>query len=194
MLYLGDFGRLTTTPPTTPSEKRTFRFDPHDPTPTIGGPVLHPKAGPQDNRSIEQREDVLIFETEPLQEPLEIIGSPSVTLHVDSSTQFTDFFARLCDVTTDQRSLSVTDNLLRIELDPNRKTPHEITIRLLPTAWRFKTGHRIRLQIAGGAHPRWNRNPGTNQPALDATTLLPASQTVFYGTQHLSKLTLPTAT
>ena len=55
------------------------------------------------------------------------------------------------------------------------------------TAYRFPSGHRIRLQISGGAHPRYARNTGTGEPATDATTFLPVQITLHTG----SALTLP---
>jgi len=59
------------------------------------------------------------------------------------------------------------------------------------TAHRFKAGHRIRLQVSSGAHPRWYRNLGTGESPLTATEKLVANQTIFHDCQHPSALILP---
>jgi putative CocE/NonD family hydrolase len=65
------------------------------------------------------------------------------------------------------------------------------TVRLWPTAYRFKRGHRIRVQVSSGAFPRYNRNPGTGEPKATATTLHTADQNVFHDPAHPSAVILP---
>jgi putative CocE/NonD family hydrolase len=74
-------------------------------------------------------------------------------------------------------------------LEPGR--PYELSIDLLVTSIVFDVGHRIRLEVAGGCFPKFDRNPNTGEwPAL-ATTLCPAVQTVFHAGRHASHLLLP---
>ncbi len=75
-----------------------FRYDPADPTPSVGGQLLSPKAGPRDNRTVEGRPDVLVFTSEPLRAPLDVLGPVRAVLHVRASTGRAHVFVRLCDV------------------------------------------------------------------------------------------------
>jgi predicted acyl esterase len=64
-------------------------------------------------------------------------------------------------------------------------------VTLAPTANTFRRGHRIRLQVCSGAHPRYSRNPGTGEPLAKATRLLAADQQVLHDPAHPSSLLLP---
>jgi predicted acyl esterase len=66
----------------------------------------------------------------------------------------------------------------------------EAAFDLWPTAHRFERGHRIRLQVSSGAHPRYARNPGTGEPLSTATRLVAADQKVFHDPRHPSELVL----
>ncbi len=109
--------------PATPgaSEPDRYRYDPADPTPSVGGTLLTIEAGPQDNQPLESRPDVLTYTSAPLDQALEVIGPVRVELFVRSSLPHTDFFARLCDVDTSGRSINLCDGLLR--LVPGKPTP-----------------------------------------------------------------------
>jgi putative CocE/NonD family hydrolase len=151
-------------------------------------------AGSYDNRHLEHRSDVLSFTTNKLDQDLEIIGPLRLLLFVHSSQVTCDFFTRLCDVYPDGRSMNVTDGLLR--LLPGGGTPQsdgslQITIELWPTAYHFAKDHALRLQVSSGAFPRFDRNPGTNDPLGLAVQLLPSEQTVYHDYQHPSVLILP---
>lgn len=173
------------TPP--PSGPDRYRYDPADPTPAVGGSALSANSGPKDNRVLERRPDVLTYTSEPLRADLEIIGPVRAELQVESSRAHTDFFARLCDVHPRGRSVNVTDGLLR--LAPGRQGP--ITVEMWPTAQRFQAGHRIRLQVSSGAHPRYARNPGTGEPLGTAIALKAAEQAVYHDPQRPSAVLLP---
>jgi predicted acyl esterase len=60
-----------------------------------------------------------------------------------------------------------------------------------PTAYRFRMGHRIRLQVASGAHPRFARNFGSGEPIGSATVFIVAEQEVLHDQDHQSALILP---
>ena len=95
--YLGPDGTLSPKEPPdgTPA---SFRYDPADPTPSVGGAILALNAGVRDNRAVEQRPDVLVFTSEPLDEPVEVIGDVTAELHVTRDNPNADLFVRLCDV------------------------------------------------------------------------------------------------
>jgi putative CocE/NonD family hydrolase len=169
--HLGPDGTLSPKEPPdgTPA---TFRYDPADPTPSVGGAILALNAGVRDNRAVEQRPDVLVFTSEPLGEPIEVIGDVTAELHVTRDNPNADLFVRLCDVDppgdAKSRSRNVCDGIVRLtDADPLSGT---VRVSLIGAAHRFGRGHRLRLQVAGGAHPRFARNPGNGQvdaPAKD---------------------------
>jgi len=193
--YLHSDGRLDALQPGNADPPDCYAYDPANPTPALGGNQFSPWAGAKDNQRLEARADVLSFTTPPLGEALEVIGAVRTVLYVRSSRAYTDFFARLCDVHPDGRSFNICDGLFRItpdkaelQLDGTLK----IEVDMWATACRFKAGHRLRLQVSSGAHPRWARNPGcADSFAPDA--LYPAAQTLYHDAEHPSALLLPVA-
>lgn len=193
--FLHSEGRLLAHPAPADSQPDHYYYDPADPTPSLGGPGLDPKTvGQVDNGTLEARHDVLTYTTPPLEEDVEIIGTARLYLFVSCSACYTDFFGRVCDVQPDGRSLNVCDGLLRVE--PDLVEPLEdgtlcVAIVMSPIAYHFQKGHRIRLQVSSGAHPRWSRNLGTGDPLATAAQLVPGNQTVYHDDLHPSALILP---
>ena len=91
-----------------------YRYDPSDPTPSVGGSLLARSGGPRDNRALERRSDVLVFSSAALVRDLEVIGPITAELHVRSTLEHTDFFVRLCDVEPSGKSLNLCDGLVRL--------------------------------------------------------------------------------
>ncbi|MFI2764055.1 CocE/NonD family hydrolase [Streptomyces echinatus] len=183
--YPAPDGHLTRQAPTDSAPLASFRYDPADPTPSLGGPLLSRTAGPRDNGTLEARDDVLTFTGPPLTEAVDVLGPVSARLTVSTDTGYADVFTRLCDVDEQGRSVNVCDGLGRI-----RATGHassQVTVAMSATAHRFAAGHRIRWQISGGAHPRYARHPGTGDPRVDAITFAPVHITLHTG----STLILP---
>ena len=131
--------------------------------------------GPKDNGKLEARDDVLAFSGPVLGEPQEVIGQVSLRLRIRGSSPNFDVFARLCDVDAKGTSWNICDGLLRLDgtrtADADGWT--EIKVPMSATAHRFAAGHRLRVQVSGGAHPRWARNTGTAEQIATATALLP---------------------
>ena len=191
--YLHPGGRLSTDAPTAPSEPDRYTYDPADPTPSIGG-IGMLTGGALDNRELEARADVLVFTSEPLDEPLELIGPVAAELFVSSSLDHTDFFVRVCDVDRDGRSVNVCDGLQRFEpstIDRDADGVFRATVRVWPIGHRFAAGHRIRVQVSSGAHPVYARNFGTGEPPMTATAMLAADQALHHEPGRLSSVTLP---
>ncbi len=193
--FLHPQARLATESPPAESSPDHYVYDPADPTPATGGPFLGRKgAGPQDNRALEARPDVLCYTTPPLQDDVDVIGPVRMELYVRSSLAHTDFFARLCDVKASGRSINVCDGLFRVEPGKGEPQPDgslRIEIDMWATAYRFRTGHRLRLQVSSGAHPRWSRNLGTGEPLATGTRMVVAEQAVYHDGGHPSALVLP---
>ncbi len=192
--YLQPEGRLAPDPPTPLSPPDRYRYDPADPTPSVGGTILTTDAGPRDNRRLEARADVLTYTSAPLAEDVEVIGPVTAELYVQSSVEHTDFFARLCDVTPRGRSINICDGLIRLWPGRVERATDDtmcVRVELWPTACRFRKGHRLRLQVSSGAHPRYSRNPGSGEPLATATTFIAADQQVWHDAQHPSAIVLP---
>ncbi|MGW1198524.1 CocE/NonD family hydrolase [Streptomyces sp. NPDC002536] len=169
-------GHLTRQAPTGSVPLRTFRYDPADPTPSLGGPLLSRHAGPRDNSTLEVRDDVLTFTGPPLTEPVDVLGPVSARLSISTDTGHADVFTRLCDVDAQGRSVNVCDGAGR--LTTAGQEPSHVTVPMSSTAHRFAAGHRIRWQISAGAHPRYARNPGTGESPVDATAFVPVRITL----------------
>ena len=184
--HLHGDGTLTTSPAAGQAVS-SFRYDPAHPTPSVGGPSMDSRtAKPQRNNALEARDDVLVFTSEPLLAAVEVIGPASISLRARGSGPHFDVFARLCDVDPRGRSWNVCDGLVRVG-DGDAWT--EITVPMSATAHRFGAGHRLRVQISGGAHPRFLRNTGTGEPPATATRLVPVD--ISIGPSALSLPVLP---
>jgi len=190
--YLDADGALGGQPPAQAGSS-SFRYDPSDPTPSIGGPVLSRNAGSVDNSDLEARADVLTFTSAPLTEALEILGPVSARLRIRASNPYHDVFARLCDVDPRGRSRNICDGLIRHQPGSHASDDAPITVPMSSTAYRFKAGHRIRLQVSGGAHPRYARNTGTAEPLATATRLVPADIQILHDADAPCTLSLPVA-
>ena len=222
-------GTLTREVPAADEGSTAYTYDPEHPVPTIGGAFSGAlKRGGYDQRertfrSLEggsengffasevdgrrtaDRPDVLVFETEPLAEDVEVIGPVTVTLWASSSAPDTDFTAKLVDVYSPNEDypegfdLNITDGILRARYRDSREaetlmTPgevHEMEIRLFPTANVFQAGHRIRLEISSSNYPRFDVNPNTGEPLGRHTRMVPAENTIHHAAARPSAVRLP---
>ncbi|MCF3144421.1 CocE/NonD family hydrolase [Streptomyces platensis] len=183
--FAAENGALSGQPPVAEGPLASFRYEPADPTPSVGGPLLSRASGARDNGTLEARDDVLTFTGPPLTAPVDVLGPVFARLRIATDTGHAEVFARLCDVDARGRSTNICDGLTRVRT--SGVTPSEVTVAMGATAHRFAAGHRIRLQISGGAHPRYARSPGTGETSVEATHLQPVHLTVYSG----SALTLP---
>jgi putative CocE/NonD family hydrolase len=193
--YLQPGGGLTPGSATA-GEPDHYRYDPADPTPAVGGNSLgdQKRMGAKDNRALEARADVLVYTSPSLARDVEVIGPVSAELYVKSSLEHTDFFVRLCAVETSGRSINLCDGILRLCPGSHAAAEdsiHKIQMELWPTAYHFRKGQRIRLQVSSGAHPRFARNLGTGEPLATGSTLQVAEQTVYHDPEHPSAVLLP---
>ncbi|MFI1989566.1 CocE/NonD family hydrolase [Actinoplanes sp. NPDC020271] len=161
--------RLTTTAPDGPEGVAEFRYDPADPTPSVGGRTLTGSTGVKDNRALESRRDVLTFTTDPLPTAVDVSGRPVLELTVTVDNPRADVFVRLCDVDARGHSRNFADQYRRLDAALPAGEPQRLTLTLDPCFHRLLAGHRLRLLIAGGAFPRFDRNPGTDGRGLAAS-------------------------
>jgi len=187
------------------SDPDRFVYDPANPTPSVGGATLAADAGAQDNRDLEARPDVLTYTSQELEQPLQLAGPVRAVVYVRPDNPHADVFARLCDVAPDGRSTNVCDALVRLRPEPDQtkgapQTPagEDVSVRaveldLTATVYQFAAGHRLRLQIAGGAHPRWVRNYGTGEPWARATRMVAVAHEVHHSSTYPSAVSIPVA-
>jgi putative CocE/NonD family hydrolase len=219
--YLHAHGELSTGKRTTHEATTTFRYDPADPVPTIGGNLSSVggllEAGGFDQRCrketlfakdqlpLSERRDVLVFQTEPLEEDLEVTGPVDVHLYVSSSAVDTDFTAKLIDVYPSNPDyplgfdLNIGDSITRMRYrDSLEKAElmkpgqvYKVEIHLYPTANVFAKGHRIRLDISSSNFPRFDVNPNSGEPLQEHRRMIVADNTAYHSWIRPSHVLLP---
>ena len=217
--FLHPAGGLSLEQPSVGSDASGYVFDPDNPVPTIGGnlssglPIMEP--GGFDQREspefygcqppylpLASRPDVLVFQTEPLGQDLEVVGPVRVNLWVASSAVDTDFTAKLVDVYPPSEdypegyALNLTDGILRAKFRDSWERPellepgkiYPISIELYPTANLFAAGHRIRLDISSSNFPRLDVNGNTGENPALSQVRVKAHNSVFHDSEHPSRL------
>ncbi len=165
---LGD-GVLTRTPVAAPEPADEWTHDPGRPVPFITNPSSGQIGGPDDYHAVETRGDVLVFTSEPLTEPLELIGPVRVIAHVETSAADTDIMAKLVDVHPNGFAQRLCDGMVRLRYRSGFErvqpvTPgevYEVAIALWDTCVRLPAGHQLRVEIASSAFPKFDVNLGT---------------------------------
>ena len=218
--YLRANGGLS---PDKPAEDQpiTYQFDPRNPVPTLGGNIssqgtlMFQGAADQrcrldfwlcsDTKPLSARNDVLVFQTAPLANDIEVTGRLVVKLWASSNALETDFTAKLVDVYPPNADfpagvdLNIADSIVRARyrnglgkaelLKPGQ--PYELTIEMYPTSLVFKRGHRIRLDVSSSNFPRFDINPNTGEPLNNNRRSQLAENTIYLDAKHPSQIILP---
>ena len=178
----------------------SYAYDPDNPVPTVGGQSMFSEnTGPRDRRSVERRDDVLVYSTPPLEKAVEVTGAIRLTLYATSDAPDTDFTAALIDVHPRGAAIIVCDGVVRARFRDSYEEPtaiepgrvYEYIITLWETSNLFKVGHRIRLEISSSNFPRFDRNLNTGNDSATDTEMRIARQTIMHSDQYPSRLTLP---
>jgi putative CocE/NonD family hydrolase len=192
-------GVLDTQEPTQ-EEADEFTYDGDDPVPTTGGNNLTgAPIGPFDQSAVEERPDMLVYTTKPLEADVEVTGPVSMILYAASSAPDTDFTAKLVDVHPDGKAYNICDGILRARYRQGREKPtllepgkvDRYEIDLWATSNLFRAGHCIRVEVSSSNFPRFDRNPNSGKPFGTDTELLTAEQAVYHDAEHPSHLLLP---
>lgn len=162
-----------------------LRYDPADPTPSLGGSTLSLEAGRVDCLELELRPDVVVHTSHPLPRPLTIAGRVTLTASLSCDTGIADLSCRLTDVDPQGRSVSLADGYARFTSCGGQN----VQVQLHPVAHQFQRGHRLRILVAGGSFPAFDRNLGYGLPQGEQTVSRPTTMTVEGG----AKLSLPVA-
>jgi putative CocE/NonD family hydrolase len=168
----------------------SFTYDPADPTPAVGGRTLTGDPGVKDNRALESRPDVVTYTTDPLPTAVDVIGSPTVELSISVDEPHADVFVRLCDVDERGHSRNFADALRRLDSSIKPGEVQHLSLALDPCFHRLPAGHRLRLQVSGGAFPRFARNLGTSGTLVEGHALRSSVHTIHCAG---SRLVLPVA-
>ena len=194
----GDGSMNTAEPSDEPQDR--FTYDGKNPVPSVGGNnLVGATAGPQDQTRVEEREDVLVYSTPPLEQDIEVTGPVKLVLWAASSARDTDFTGKLVDIHPDGKAYNLCDGIIRAQyragmdkptlLEPDKATRFEIDLWV--TSNSFQHGHRVRLEVSSSNFPRFDRNPNSGKPFGTDTELLSAHQTIFHDRDHPSHLVLP---
>ena len=187
---------------TAPSANATLSYSshPHHPIPTLGGRNLFLESGPKDQRSIEKREDILLFTTPILTEDMEATGPLSAILYFTSDKKDTDIVVRLCDVYPDGRSILISEGVYQLgvmsydkEIHPHYEPgkPEKIHLDLLATSMVFAKGHAIRLSVSSSNYPRYESNMHIGLIGENSGKFEIAKNTLYMGKDYPSRLILP---
>jgi len=184
-------------------EPLSYNYNPANPVPTKGGANLFPLAptyaGPYDQKSIENRADVLVFTSDVLVEPYEATGPIKARLFVSSDCPDTDFTVKLTDVYPNGKSMLICDGILRMR---NRNgfdhwefmesgEVYEIEVDMWSTSYIWNTGHKIRVAVSSSNYPRFLANPNTEYGINENEEYNIAENTLYLDSSHPSCIILP---
>ncbi len=196
-------GTLTTKQPSHSSDAKEaidrYVYDPSRPFPFISDGTSSQIGGPDDYSSIERRDDVLIYSTETLTEEVEVTGPIKMELYAASSAVDTDFMVKLVDVHPNGFVQRLTDGMVRARfregmekpalIEPGKVYPYEIDCWNISHV--FQKGHRIRIEVASSAFPKYDRNLNTGAPLGITSEMIVAEQTIYHDANHPSAIILP---
>jgi putative CocE/NonD family hydrolase len=181
-----------------------FTYDPLHPTPSYGGNVccaantIPGMGGALDQRKMEERQDILVYTSEPLKEGIEVSGPITATLYVSSDVKDTDVTVKVIDVYPDGTAYNLDETIQRLRYrDGDDKTVwmekdkvYKVTLTPMNTSNYFAPGHSIRIEVAGSNFPRFDRNLNTGGNNYDETTAITAHTQIHHSPQYPSTLNL----
>jgi putative CocE/NonD family hydrolase len=210
-------GRLTSDLPPVDSVADHFTYDPGDPTPDPGayeepenpkdktGPKvesteeIRKAAKAYHEQVVEHRKDILVYTTEPLQQPLTFVGPISAVLYASSSARDTDWFVSLMEVDDKGKIFALVEGKIRARyrvstkkvemLEPGKV--YEYTLDLWHTGITIPKGARLRVEVASASFPTFSRNLNTGGHNETETNFIKAEQTIYHSKQYPSHILLP---
>ena len=180
-----------------------YVYDPSSPVATMGGPLCcdgtHLPPGPKDQRSVEAREDVLVYSTLAMAQDTEVTGPISLEIYGTSSAVDTDFTAKLVDVAPDGFAQNLTEGIVRARYRDSQVKPalmnpgqlYKFTIDLWSTSNVFRKGHVLRLEVSSSNFPRFDRNLNTGEDVASGQRYVSATNAIYHDAEHPSALILP---
>ncbi len=143
--------------------------------------------------------DTLLFRTEPLAEPLALLGETELVLHVAVDAPDSDVVAHLAEIRADGSVVELAYHALRLRyregfdrevlLVPGE--PVEVRLKLTLCSHELAAGHRLALLVRPDFFPFLDPNPNTGEPIATAVEMRTAQITVFHDASRPSRLELP---
>ena len=180
-------------------EAISYDYDPRSPIPTLGGNNLFLNSGPVDQSSIEKRDDVVVFISDPLEKDVEITGDLSAQLLFSSDAPDTDVILRLCDRYPDGKSILIAEGIHRLGVAcyadqkpaPMADTMQEVLVNLGSTSMVFAKGHSIALSVSSSNFPRYEKNQNVGVLGSQSGKFQVAKNTVHFNSIFPSRILLP---
>ncbi|MEC7840267.1 MAG: CocE/NonD family hydrolase [Chlamydiota bacterium] len=178
----------------------SYEYDPDNPVPTIGGRNLFIESGPKDQRKIEERDDVLVFTSQAVEEDVEITGHILGKLYFSSDSSDTDVVMRFSDVYPDGKSILIADSIFRTGLlyhghheaiEHDSKVPVEVNLDFWSTSIVIAKGHKLRVTVSSSNYPRFERS--SNHGGVTKLSIKPitAHNKLHVGSKYPSRIILP---
>lgn len=179
------------------SSSDNYTYNPANPRPVpVGSFAVN--CAPTENRS-----DVLVYTTPPLEESVTILGSVTAEIFAATDSKDTDFMIRVLDVYPDGTAINLgpeeCGGAIRarfrqgfdkeVLLEPGKIEKYRI--QLFDMGHVFLPGHSIRLEIYSSAYPLLHPNPNTGNPIATDTKQKKAHQTIYHDKKHPSAVYLP---
>ncbi len=189
--------------PSTEDRPDSYTYDPMNPVPSHGGNVCCTgnaiKGGAYDQQTVEARQDILVYTTEPLKEGVELSGFIDATIYVSSDVKDTDFSLKIIDVYPDGRAYNLDETIQRArfregyeeEVFMKSGNVYKLDFSPMATSNYFKKGHRIRIEISSSNFPRFARNLNTGGDNFDESVGVVAHNKIHHSKEHPSHIVLP---
>lgn len=191
-LYFRESGKLSFDPPAASNGFDAYVSDPEHPIPYRHRPIertYDPRGSgwsswmTEDQRFVDGRPDVLVYQTDPIEDDVTLAGSVVARLFASTTGTDADWVVKLIDVYPDSienrpwlggYELMLTGEIMRGRYwksweEPNpipTNTPTAFTVDLHKQAYTFKRGHRIMVQVQSTWFPVHDRNPQTFVPNI----------------------------
>jgi len=191
-------GRLDGTPATQDEAADILSVDPEVPVVAPGGIVS--ASGCLNQAAMEQGNNVLVYTTAALEQPVHVFGAPTVSVYVATSAAFADVVAKLVCVRANGDADFVCIGIARSTTlfggEYVADAAHLWEFEMEPTSWVFLPTERIRIEIAGGSFPLYDRNPGTDVPPREASVWnwRRSTHSVYHDAKRVSSVHLPVVT
>ena len=174
-----------------------FVVDPEVPVIAPGGTAS--ASGCFNQAAMEQGNNLLVYTCGSLDKPLHVFGTPRVSLWVATSATSADVVVKLVCVRANGDADFVLIGIARSSFlfgeSFETDSPNLWEFELEPTSWIFAAGERLRIEIAGGSFPLFDKNPGTNVKPSEATSWNWKRSThfVYHDAERCSAIHLPIA-
>lgn len=196
-------GKLTPYPDQRGKRSDSFDYDPMNPVTSYGGGVCCTgnavQGGAFDQREMEEREDILVYTSDPLEEGIEMSGFIESVLYLSSDVKDTDLTIKIIDVLPDGTAYNLDETIQRVryregydkEVFMGKDQVYKVELTPMATSNYFKKGHRIRVEVSSSNFPRFSRNLNTGGDNYDESESVVARNTIHHSKRYPSHIKLP---